>query len=78
MKPKEIFFGNMPLHKNLSQFLYSYHHLRDTKRLLDPIFQEFTRFVFLKTTVDKPPHQFELEIRLDLLLDYLKQETKYR
>jgi hypothetical protein len=52
MKPKEVFVGNMPLHKNLSQVLHNYHHLRDTKILLDPIFQEFTRFVFLKNLMD--------------------------
>jgi hypothetical protein len=52
LKPKEFFDGNKSLHKNLSQFLHNDHHLRDTKRLLDPIFQEFTRFVFLKNLMD--------------------------
>jgi hypothetical protein len=51
-KPKEVFVGNWPLHKNLSQVLHNYHRLGDTKRLLDPIFQEFARFIFLKNLMD--------------------------
>jgi hypothetical protein len=51
-KPKEVFVGNGPLHKNLSLFLHNYHILGDTKRFLDPIFQEFARFIFLKNLMD--------------------------
>jgi hypothetical protein len=51
-KPKEVFVGNKPLHKNLSQFLHNYHRLGDMKILLDPIFQEFARFIFLKNLMD--------------------------
>jgi hypothetical protein len=41
LKPKEVFVGNMPLHKNLSRFLHSYHILRDSNLSLRPIFLRF-------------------------------------
>jgi hypothetical protein len=47
-KPKEVFVGDGLIHKNLSQFLHNYHGFGDMKRSLDPIFQEFARFIFLK------------------------------
>jgi hypothetical protein len=63
-KPKEVFvgngplnkkigfFGNGPLNKKISRFLHNYHILGDTKIFLDPIFQEFARFIFLKNLMD--------------------------
>jgi hypothetical protein len=47
-KPKECFVGNESLHKNLSRFLHNYHGLGVTKIFLDPRFQEFAGFIFLK------------------------------
>ena len=38
LKPKEVFVGNIPLHKNLSHFLHSYHSLRGSNISLIPIF----------------------------------------
>lgn len=66
--------------KETSQSLHSYHSFRDTKGLLDPIFQEFARFIFLKinsqTAIDELPRQFDLGIISNHLLDYFKQQTK--
>jgi hypothetical protein len=47
LKPKEVFVGNGPLHKNLSQVLHIYHSLRDLNISLRPIFQNFTINDFL-------------------------------
>jgi hypothetical protein len=41
LKPKEVFVGNIPLHKNLSRFLHNYHILRDSNLSLRPIFLRF-------------------------------------
>jgi hypothetical protein len=41
LKPKEVFVGNGPLHKNLSRFLHNYHSLRGSNISLRPIFQRF-------------------------------------
>jgi hypothetical protein len=38
LKPKEVFVGNMSLHKNLSQFLHNNHILIDSNLSLRPIF----------------------------------------
>jgi hypothetical protein len=39
-KMKEVFVGNNPIHKNLSQFLHGYHGLGESKRGLRPCFPE--------------------------------------
>jgi hypothetical protein len=39
-KPKEVFGGNWPIHKNLSQFLYRCHGLEDSNEYLQPIFPD--------------------------------------
>jgi hypothetical protein len=48
------------------------------KEIFGPYFSGICQIYFPKkiswTIVDKPPHQFDLEIRSDLLLDYLKQK----
>jgi hypothetical protein len=38
LKKKEVFVGNIPLHKNLSWFLHIYHILRDSDISLRPNF----------------------------------------
>jgi hypothetical protein len=47
VETKEVFVGNIPLHKNLSRFLHNYHSLRDSDISLRPIFQRFHNKLFL-------------------------------
>jgi hypothetical protein len=45
-KPKKVFVGDGLIHKNLSLVLHNYHGFGYMKISLDPIFQEFARFIF--------------------------------
>jgi hypothetical protein len=79
-KPKEYFVGNGHLHKKSLGFYTNITFWEIQRYFWTPFFKNLPDLSSKKiswTTVDKPLHQFNLEIRFDLLLEYLKHENIY-